>query len=137
MIKIIDQYIRMTFFTVAIDFDGCITVDREAEGSNMIIQDGCIETIKMLYSMGHKLILNTCRVEKQLEEALEWMEEHNIKKYFSLINENDPYEISCYGSDCRKIHADIYIDDRNLGGFLGWVFIKDYFLKKRKDDYYV
>jgi hypothetical protein len=35
------------------------------------------------------------------------------------VNKNFPEE-NYDEKDSRKIHADIFIDDRNIGGFLGW-----------------
>lgn len=53
------------------------------------------------------LILNTCRHDKQLEYAKEWLKEQGL--IFDCYNENAPWLIAEYG-DCRKIFADYYID---------------------------
>ena len=38
---------------------------------------------------------------------------------FYAVNKNFPEE-NYDEKDSRKIHADLFIDDRNIGGFLGW-----------------
>ena len=41
---------------------------------------------------------------------------------FYAVNKNFPEEV--YDEKySRKIHADLFIDDRNVGGFLGWTAI--------------
>lgn len=75
------------------------------------------ETLKALQSKGHKLILWTFRHGKELDEAVEFCRENGVE--FFAINENYKGESEEVGFS-RKIGADIFIDDRNIGGFLGW-----------------
>jgi hypothetical protein len=118
---------------ISIDFDGTITKSPEYPGTGEIA-DGCVEAIKTLYEGGHKLILNTCRTKEQLNDAIMFLNDHKILKYFYKINENCPKEIELYGGDCRKISADIYLDDKNIGGFPGWHKVEDYvYLLTRKE----
>ena len=42
-----------------------------------------------------------------------------IRDRFYAVNKSYPEE-EVDGSQSRKINADIFIDDRNVGGFLGW-----------------
>lgn len=57
-------------------------------------------------------ILYTCRHNKELEEAIEYLQnKHNI--VFNYVNENVSELIQKYG-DTRKIYADYYIDDKNV-----------------------
>jgi hypothetical protein len=60
---------------------------------------------------GDTLILWTCRQGKPLEEAVEWCKTQGL--VFDYINENPPDRIAIWG-DCRKVYADIYIDDHNF-----------------------
>jgi hypothetical protein len=46
--------------------------------------------------------------------AAEYLRSIGVK--FHHINENHPENIVQYDSDSRKIFADIYIDDKQLGG---------------------
>jgi hypothetical protein len=52
-----------------------------------------------------------------LEEAVEFCLSNGIEFY--AVNKNYPEEV-WNKDDSRKILADIYIDDRNLGGIPAW-----------------
>jgi hypothetical protein len=96
---------------IAIDFDGTIVKDRWPEIGPF--RFGAKWCLKWLKKRGHVLILNTCREDKLLHNA--WLK---VWSWFNYYNQNDPKRSQQYGSDCRKISADWYIDDR--AGFLGW-----------------
>ena len=66
---------------------------------------------------GVKLILWTCRDGALLEEALRWYEEQGLT--FDAVNANLPERIEAYGCDCRKVSADLYIDDRAVSMLWG------------------
>ena len=75
------------------------------------------ETLKKLQEDGHRLILWTYRYGDRLNEAVKFCEENDI--FFYAVNKSFPEEE--YNNDIsRKIHADLFIDDRNIGGFPGW-----------------
>ena len=103
---------------IAVDFDGTI-VEHEypAIGKEKLF---AFETLKQLQNQGHLLILWTFRSGKTLEEAVIYCKENGIEFY--AINKNYPEEIYDE-SISRKINADIYIDDKNVGGFHGWTAI--------------
>lgn len=46
---------------------------------------------------------------------------------FAYANMNTKELIEFYGTDTRKISADMYIDDKNFGGFPGWDVIRKHF----------
>ena len=100
---------------IAIDFDGTIVEDAYPKiGKPMLF---AFETMQKLQSEGHRLILWTYRSGSKLEEAVKFCEENGI--YFYAVNKSFPEEV--FDSEIsRKIHADLFIDDRNIGGFLGW-----------------
>lgn len=100
---------------IAVDFDGTI-VDHEYPGIGKP-KLFAFETLKALQGQGHQLILWTYRVGKELDEAVEFCRKNGIEFY--AVNKNYPGEVYD-NSISRKIIADIYIDDRNVGGFLGW-----------------
>lgn len=103
---------------IAIDFDGTIVEDRfPSIGKPMIF---AFETIKKLQSDGHRLILWTYRNNRKLQEAVDFCAKNGIEFY--AVNKNYPEE-EFDGKISRKIHADLFIDDRNVGGFLGWIEI--------------
>ena len=101
--------------TIAVDFDGTIVEHTYPEiGKEMLF---AFETLKALRDKGHKLILWTFREGKFLEDAVEYCRENGIEFY--AVNKSYPEE-EFEDSISRKIQCDIFIDDRNLGGFPGW-----------------
>lgn len=102
---------------IAIDFDGTICRNKYPEIGDPIPL--AIESIKELKERGHNLILWTCRQGELLYDAVEWCKEHGIP--FDLVNEVEPNNLRAFGGVAgNKVFANIYIDDRNLGGFPGW-----------------
>ncbi|NOZ47331.1 MAG: hydrolase [Chlorobi bacterium] len=103
---------------IAVDFDGTI-VDHEypAIGKEKLF---AFETLKLLQKKGHLLILWTFRSGKELNDAVAFCKENGIEFY--AVNKNYPEE-KFDNSISRKINADIYIDDKNVGGFPGWTKI--------------
>lgn len=101
--------------TIAIDFDGTIVENRYPKiGKPMLF---AIETLKKLQEEGHQLILWTYRTGTELNEAVEFCNNKGI--FFFAVNRSYPEE-KYDNSLSRKIQADIFIDDRNIGGLLGW-----------------
>ena len=100
---------------IAVDFDGTIVEHAYPEiGKEKLF---AFRTLRELDKMGAKLILWTFRTGTELEEAVEYCRRNGIEFY--AVNRNYPEE--AYDENVsRKIDADIYIDDRNLGGFPGW-----------------
>ena len=103
---------------IAIDFDGTIVEHRYPQiGPEMLF---AFKTLKELQKKGHRLILWTYRTGKYLDDAVDYCRQNGLEFY--AVNANFPGETHLeMGS--RKIYADIYIDDRNLGGFPGWINI--------------
>jgi hydroxymethylpyrimidine pyrophosphatase-like HAD family hydrolase len=101
---------------IAIDFDGTL-VDHEYPriGKEKLF---AFETLKLLLKADHRLILWTIRSGKELDEAVEFCSKKGVEFY--AVNRNYPEEVFVEGAFSRKINADLFIDDRNLGGFLGW-----------------
>lgn len=108
----------MTDFTnikIAVDFDGTI-VEHEYPGIGKEILFA-FQTLKELNKLGANLILWTFRTGKELEEAVEYCRKNGVEFY--AVNKNYPEEIFDE-TVSRKINADIFIDDKNIGGFPGW-----------------
>jgi len=100
---------------IAVDFDGTIAEDAYPKiGKPMPF---AFETLKMLEAKGHRLVLWTYRHGKRLDEAVEFCKKHGIE-FYAVNNEFAEEQYS--GKTSRKINADLFIDDRNVGGFLGW-----------------
>lgn len=103
---------------IAIDFDGTI-VENNYPGIGREILFA-FETMKELQKQGNQLILWTYRSGKELEQAVEFCRIKGIEFY--AVNKNYPEE-EFDNTISRKIDADIYIDDKNFGGFSGWTKI--------------
>ncbi len=100
---------------IAIDFDGTIVEHEYPKiGKDKLF---AFETLRELQKHGALLILWTIRVGKELDEALEYCRNKGIEFY--AVNKNYPEE-EFENSVSRKINADVYIDDKNVGGFPGW-----------------
>lgn len=73
----------------------------------------------MLRADGHQLILWTVREGELLQQAVEWCRERGVE--FWAVNRDYPEEKAENNqSFSRKIKADMFIDDRNLGGLPDW-----------------
>ena len=100
---------------IAVDFDGTIVEHAfPGIGKEKLF---AFQTLKELEKMGARLILWTFRAGKELDEAVEYCRKNGIEFY--AVNKNYPEEIFDE-TVSRKIDADIYIDDKNIGGFPGW-----------------
>ena len=106
---------NFTNVKIAVDFDGTI-VEHEFPkiGKENLF---AFRTLKELEKQGARLILWTFRTGKELNEAVEYCKNNGIEFY--AVNKNYPEEVMDE-TVSRKIDADIYIDDKNLGGFPGW-----------------
>ena len=98
---------------IAVDFDGTIVQDRWPDIGPF--RFGAKRVLRWLCKRHHILILWTCREGQALGHAKRFLWSHGI--YFDAYNHNIPERIRQYGCDCRKISADLYIDDK-----AGWVF---------------
>lgn len=103
--------------TIAVDFDGTIVENRYPEiGDERMF---ATETLKMLIQDRHRLILWTCREGRLLDDAINWCKERGVE--FWAINKDFPEEnITKNQQFSRKIKADLFIDDRMVGGLPDW-----------------
>jgi hypothetical protein len=100
---------------IAVDFDGTIVEHAyPAIGREMPF---AFSTLKEMQKAGHNLILWTYRTGKELDDAVEFCRRNGIE-FYAVNNSYPEEEMNEHIS--RKISADIYIDDRNIGGFPGW-----------------
>ena len=95
---------------IAVDFDGILCEDAFPEIGKP--NYSTISTVRQLIDAGHEVILWTSRVGDRLKEAVKWCSDYGL--YFCAINENAPNNLARYGTDPRKVYADVYIDDRSL-----------------------
>jgi len=100
---------------IAVDFDGTIVEDAYPKiGKEQLF---AFDTLKKLQEKGHRLILWTYRHGRALDEAVDFCKENGITFY--AVNKSFPEE-EFDEKYSRKINADLFIDDRNIGGMLGW-----------------
>lgn len=107
---------------IAVDFDGILATD---EGTFPEIGEPVYDMISFtreLIDKGHEVVLWTSRTDSALDAAVAWCEDRGL--HFTAVNDNAPsnrakYE-SMFPNGTRKVSADIYIDDHNVG------FLKSY-----------
>ncbi len=110
----------MPKYKIAVDFDGTIVEHRYPDIGEII--PGAFEVLRELQENGHTLILWTVRDGIDLQAAIDFCIDHGIMFY--AANESFPdEEFNKYIS--RKVDVDIFIDDRNIGGFIGWDKIRE------------
>lgn len=110
---------------LSIDFDGTIVVSDYPNIGRLMTN--ARETINEWYK-DHTIIINTCRSGVFLDDCRHFLAENDIKYHF--LNENDTELIEGYGMDTRKMSADVYFDDKSVGGFCGWDRAKEYVTMK-------
>ena len=114
-IEIVDEEVVSTNkkkLIIAVDFDGTICDVSFPEVGKMKPEADVY--INKLFNDGHDIIINTCRSGIHEGAAETFLRSQKIQ--FTYINSNLPRLIVEYGQDCRKISADIYIDDKSLMG---------------------
>lgn len=101
---------------IAVDFDGTIVEHRyPAIGKDIPF---ALPTLRRLQAEGHRLILWTVREGRLLDEAVEYCRERGVTFY--AINRDFEEEDGTGRSFSRKLKADLFIDDRNVGGLPDW-----------------
>ncbi len=106
---------------IAVDFDGTIVEHKYPEIGKEI--PFATATLKMLIKERHQLILWTVRRGPLLEEAVKWCHERGVEFY--AVNKNFPEENVADGKGYCKLDAELFIDDRNIGGIPDWGMIYD------------
>ena len=113
---------------IAVDFDGTIVEHRYPKIGEE--RPFAIETLKMLIRDRHQLILWSVRAGELLDEAVQWCRERGVE--FWAVNRDFPEEnVEKNEHYTRKLKADIFIDDRNLGGLPDWGTIYRMISEKR------
>lgn len=102
--------------TIAVDFDGTIVEHRYPKIGREL--PFAIDTLKMLQKEQHRLILWSVREGELLQEAVDYCRERGLEFY--AVNRDYPEEQKGDRGFSRKLKADLFIDDRNLGGLPDW-----------------
>ena len=104
---------------IAVDFDGTIVEHRYPEIGKPVLF--AFDALKELQKRGHSIILWTYRSGKELDEAVKFCAQKGFEFY--SVNKSFPEEKFEESTTSRKINADLFIDDRNIGGFPGWATV--------------
>lgn len=100
---------------IAVDFDGVLC-------ENQFPRIGppnyrMISMTRELIDNGNEVVLWTSRVDNRLDEAVKWCEDLGL--HFCAVNGSAPSNVEKYGTNPRKIFADVYIDDHSIGSIFG------------------
>jgi hypothetical protein len=93
---------------VAVDFDGILCLNKFPRIGES--NPEMVEFVKRMQNAGVETILWTSRVGDRLKDAVRWCEEHGLN--FKYVNAGVVSNVNEYGTDPRKVFADIYIDDQ-------------------------
>lgn len=114
-------------YTIAVDFDGTIVEDAYPKiGKPQLF---AFDTLKALQEKGHLLILWTYRCGTRLQEAVDFCKENGV--VFYAVNKSYPEE-EYTPEISRKINADFFIDDRNMGGLVQWGEIHQHLIGEKQ-----
>jgi len=125
----------MKKFIIAIDFDGVIAqinkdwVPGTPNYPGPLVEDAA-KYIRQLHKDGHQIIIWTCRGGQNLYLAEQFLDEHNIP--YDRINDNVDGFYDRFKHNTRKVHADIYIDDNQIGGLPSWAEMYEIITNKSK-----
>ena len=108
--------IKRAYKIIAVDFDGTIVEHRYPRIGEEI--PFAVDTLKLLQQEKHRLILWSVREGALLDEAVEWCKARGLEFY--AVNKDYPEEQKGHLGFSRKLKADMFIDDRNLGGLPYW-----------------
>ena len=100
---------------IAVDFDGVLCVNDFPRIGDP--NDDMVSLIKQTIEDGHEVVLWTTRNGAELDAAVQWCSSRGLK--FANVNgpapSNEREYRDAYPTQSRKIYADIYIDDHNVG----------------------
>ena len=102
---------------IAVDFDGTI-VEHEYPKIGREIPFAIDTLIRIQRDLHHQLILWTVRNGRELDEAIEYCSQRGLEFY--AVNKSYREEDKPHSAFSRKIKADLFIDDLNLGGLPDW-----------------
>lgn len=92
---------------IALDFDGTVVEHEHPEIGPPV--PGAITWLQTLITMGARIILWTCRGDKELQDAVRYLEKNNIQLFG--VNGNPEQ----HWTSSPKAFAHVYVDDRGLG----------------------
>lgn len=111
---------------IAVDFDGTIVENKFPEIGRLLPH---AKRVLLALAEKYQVIIWTCREGEHKEKMLQFLKDEGIIHH--RTNENCPHMIEVFGgNDCRKVFANVYIDDRDYRGFLcGWLDVEQRLLR--------
>ncbi|MBR4524984.1 MAG: hypothetical protein IKP15_05505 [Bacteroidales bacterium] len=111
---------------IAVDFDGTIVENKYPDVGKE--RPFAIQTLRTLQQEGNRLILFTSREGEELDAAVKYCHDRGLDFY--AVNSNQPDD-ALFKHHTAKVIADLYIDDRNLGGIPDWPTIYEVITRQR------
>lgn len=101
---------------IAVDFDGVLVQSAFPKIGKP--DHEMVDLVRLLIQKSDvEVVLWTSRVDQPLEDAIAWCEQMGLT--FDAINDNAPSNKRKYGklypNGTRKVYADYYLDDHNMG----------------------
>jgi hypothetical protein len=123
---------------IAVDFDGTITTEPDmSKDKKLTLRENCKKVLEVVGGIPEvTLVLWTCRTGDALSEALDFLNEKGLLKYFEYVNEQDAEITKKYHPEIGpKVGADLYIDDKAYMGdnIIDWVSIAKHISQLLKD----
>jgi hypothetical protein len=121
---------------IAVDFDDTVAYTKFPKILGEV--EDAHKYLTKLKEDGHELILWTCRANERLSDTKAWLVMNGFTM-FNSINENtetwkERYPEFSEDTPSRKVFADVYIDDKQIGGLPKWADIYDYINKIANHD---
>ena len=113
---------------IAVDFDGTIVENKYPDIGKE--KPFAIQTLRTLQQEGNRLILFTSREGEELDAAVKFCHDRGLDFY--AVNSNQPAD-ALFKRQTAKVIADLYIDDRNLGGIPDWTTIYEVITHQRME----
>ena len=111
---------------IAVDFDGTVVENKYPDIGKE--KPFAIQTLRTLQQEGNRLILFTSREGEELDAAVRFCHDRGLDFY--AVNSNQPTD-ALFKHQTAKVIADLYIDDRNLGGIPDWPTIYEVITRQR------
>lgn len=106
---------------IAVDFDGTIVEHRYPEIGEE--RPFATDVLRKLIEQRHQLILWTVREGELLDAAVKWCADRGVEFYAVNSDSSKMFEEAKDKNLSCKLNADIFIDDRNVGGLPDWTSI--------------
>ena len=115
-------------FVIAVDFDGTICENKYPMIGKL--KNGVREVINKLVDNDNcEIIIWTCREGKYLQDAIKFLNNNFIPYHYINDNCNWAKETFSYNANCRKVFADLYIDDKAIFANIKWKQMYDEIIK--------